>query len=73
MTDDDRKRLQSLQLDDPLVQHIFGGYLDSWLRSAGIEVPKEHIIGVLEHFVCDAPLKLDGPFALAALSGYLRE
>ena len=27
MTDDDRKRLQSLKLDDSLVLHMLGGYL----------------------------------------------
>jgi hypothetical protein len=73
MTDNDRVWLQSLQLDDPLVQHMVGGYLDSWLRSAGVEVPEEHVIGVLEHFVGDASLTLADPPVLQGLGEYLRE
>jgi hypothetical protein len=73
MTDNDRKRLQSLRLDDQLVNHILGGYLGSWLRSAGVEVPEEHCVGVLAHFVRGESLTLDDPVVSQVLGGYLRE
>jgi hypothetical protein len=74
MTEDDRRRLQSLDLDDSHVQRMLGGYIASWVRDeTGTVVPEEHSVGVLAHFVHGVEMRLDDPRILAALARYLCE